>query len=42
LQALDIDKCHIFVYQNNQEALAFWKSTGWEPRGELLILSHWI
>lgn len=39
LRALDIHKCHIFVYGQNEEGLAFWRSTGWTQRFELVILS---
>jgi ribosomal protein S18 acetylase RimI-like enzyme len=39
LRASGIDKCHIFVYASNEEALAFWKHSGWTQRHELIILS---
>ncbi|NPV86509.1 MAG: GNAT family N-acetyltransferase [Anaerolineae bacterium] len=35
----DIQKCHIFVYADNQEGLLFWRSTGWLERPELIIMS---
>lgn len=34
-----IQKCHIFVYADNQEGLCFWRSTGWLERSELVIMS---
>ncbi len=34
-----IDKCHIFVFKENQEAIAFWKHIGWTERIELIIMS---
>lgn len=39
LRALDIHKCHIFVYGQNEDGLAFWKRIGWVQRFELEILS---
>ncbi len=39
LRALDIHKCHIFVYGENESGLAFWRSGGWVQRIELVILS---
>ena len=34
-----IEKCHIFVYQDNQEAMDFWAQIGWVRRDELIIMS---
>jgi N-acetylglutamate synthase len=34
-----IQKCHIFVYANNQNAIAFWEKTGWLHRTELILMS---
>lgn len=34
-----IEKCHIFVYGENQEAIEFWKWTGWIKRHELIVMS---
>lgn len=39
LQEIGIAKCHIFVYQANQEGLAFWERCGWTLRTELVIMS---
>jgi len=35
----NIDKCHIFVYKENQGAIAFWDCIGWIERIELIIMS---
>ncbi len=40
LREADIQKCHIFVYTDNLEGLAFWQDIGWVMRPELSILSH--
>jgi len=36
-----IEKCHIFVFGTNDDALAFWKNCGWTERVELVILSKY-
>jgi ribosomal protein S18 acetylase RimI-like enzyme len=35
-----IEKCHIFVYADNTEAISFWKRIGWVERTELVIMSR--
>lgn len=42
LQALHengIQKCHIFVYQDNEPGKDFWKNGNWISRDELLVFS---
>lgn len=39
LKEMRVEKAHLFVYADNQEAVAFWKATGWYPRPELIIMS---
>ena len=39
LRAQGIDKAHIFVYRENQAALAFWKGIHYVPRDTLALLS---
>ena len=36
-----IDKCHIFVFADNQDTIAFWKSIGWTQRVELVMMSQY-
>ncbi len=40
LKAEGICKCHLFVYEQNYHAIAFWKKTGWAQRVDLVIMSH--
>jgi ribosomal protein S18 acetylase RimI-like enzyme len=40
LQKAGIEKCHIFVYKDNVEGIAFWADTGWVNRPELVIMSY--
>jgi ribosomal protein S18 acetylase RimI-like enzyme len=41
LKAAGIQKCHLFVFTDNREALAFWKAIGWTQRIELFIMSRY-
>ena len=34
-----IQKCHLFVYEQNQEAISFWKQVGFTQRLELRLMS---
>jgi ribosomal protein S18 acetylase RimI-like enzyme len=45
LQALrdaGIQKCHLFVFNHNDDGLQFWKSLGWTPRDDLRLVSKSI
>jgi ribosomal protein S18 acetylase RimI-like enzyme len=37
----NIHKCHLFVFADNLEGIGFWEKTGWERRGELLLMSKY-
>jgi len=39
LAAEGIDKCHLFVFAVNADAIAFWKSGGWNQRVDLNVMS---
>ena len=39
LQEAGIQKCHLFVFKNNDKGLQFWKNIGWTPRRDLSIIS---
>ena len=39
LRGRGIPKCHLFVFQANDHAAAFWESIGWTPRTELKTFS---
>lgn len=39
LAQVQIERCHIHVYAENQSGLAFWKNGGWFLRPELELLS---
>jgi ribosomal protein S18 acetylase RimI-like enzyme len=40
LMRIGIHKCHLFVLEDNQDAIAFWKKLGWAERVELVTMSH--
>lgn len=42
LQQAGIRKCHIFIFNRNQEGIAFWKSVGWSPRTDISLISKSI
>ena len=42
LHRIGIQKCHIFVYRDNADAIAFWNIIGWTQRVELTIMSRSI
>lgn len=39
LKAVGIEKSHLFVYQENEEAKRFWEKCGWLQRHELVVFS---
>jgi len=45
LQALKIagiQKCHLFIFNDNTDGIAFWKSVGWEQRSDISVISKTI
>jgi len=40
LKTAGIEKCHIMVFANNQEGLAFWEKMGWKLRDDISLLSR--
>ena len=35
-----INKCHLFVFADNEPGNAFWRSTGWTKRDDILVYSQ--
>ena len=35
LRSAGIQKCHLFVFNHNDDGFRFWKSLGWTPRSDL-------
>ncbi len=42
LAAAGIDKCHLFIFQQNESGKAFWNSVGWNLRTDIQIMSRYI
>jgi N-acetylglutamate synthase len=40
LKEQGIQKCHLFVFKCNFQALAFWNSMNWEQRDDITIMSQ--
>jgi len=41
LRQAGIDKCHLFVFADNRDTIAFWKGIGWTQRVELVMMSQY-
>ena len=41
LERAGIGKCHLFVFRENEAALAFWQNTGWIERVDLGMWSRY-
>ncbi len=41
LRRAGIQKCHLFVFADNLDAVAFWERIGWQQRTELVIMSRY-
>lgn len=41
LQTVGIDKCHIFVFRENEDGISFWTKKGWQTRLDLTIMSRY-
>lgn len=42
LRARGIRKCHIFIFNDNTDGIAFWKSIGWTQRSDIQVISRGI
>jgi ribosomal protein S18 acetylase RimI-like enzyme len=40
LMRIGIAKCHLFVFDENEEAIKFWNKVGWTERVELMMMSQ--
>jgi ribosomal protein S18 acetylase RimI-like enzyme len=39
LKGAGIQKCHLFIFNDNTGGIAFWKSVGWEQRTDISVIS---
>jgi hypothetical protein len=42
LKESGIQKCHIFIFNDNANGIAFWKSAGWALRTDIGVISKII
>ena len=42
LQSVGIQKCHLFIFGDNESGQKFWESLGWTKRVELTMMSQFI
>ncbi len=42
LTRIGIQKCHLFIFEDNDEGAAFWESLGWTQRVELTMMSQFL
>jgi len=42
LAVAGIQKCHLFIFHENETGLAFWQAIGWTLRHDIQIMSHHI
>lgn len=42
LTRIGIQKCHLFVFEDNAQGIKFWESLGWTKRVELAMMSQLI
>jgi len=42
LQRIGVQKCHVFVFADNSDAIVFWRGIGWTRRDELTMMSRSI
>jgi putative acetyltransferase len=40
LARMNIQKCHLFIFRDNQEGVDFWENEGWTVRRDLHIMSR--
>lgn len=40
LTRIGIQKCHLFIYEDNEAGMKFWEQLGWEKRVELSMMSQ--
>ena len=42
LHAVGIQKCHLFIFKENQSGIAFWEASGWSYREDIAVMSKMI
>lgn len=42
LQSIGIQKCHLFIFDSNRDAIRFWEKIGWSYRKDIGVVSKEI
>ncbi len=42
LEEVGIQKCHLFVFHENLDGIAFWQAKSWTLREDILVMSHYL
>jgi ribosomal protein S18 acetylase RimI-like enzyme len=42
LQSIGIQKCHLFIFNSNRDAIRFWEKIGWSYRKDIGVVSKEI
>ncbi len=42
LQEIGIQKCHLFIFHENDNGRAFWEGIGWTWRQDIRVMSHYV
>lgn len=40
LQEAGIQKCHLLIFHENEDGIAFWEANGWTLRRDIMIISR--
>ena len=42
VNAIGVNKCHLFIFEDNKEGMIFWESLGWSYRSDISVISKTI
>ncbi len=42
LNAIGVNKCHLFIFEDNKEGMIFWENLGWSYRSDISVISKTI
>ena len=42
LTRIGIQKCHLFIFEDNKKGMNFWESLGWMERVKLTMMSQYL
>lgn len=42
LEEVGIQKCHLFIFHENLDGIAFWQANSWTLREDIMVMSHYL